>query len=88
MDLYAVYLGGTPASGRMGEDHEVVFVVARDVTAMKSQAKAKWGGSGRPHVDAYEVLQSVDGYAVSLSVAGEHLPRAVVDDNAEPFDED
>jgi hypothetical protein len=30
MDLFAVHLGGSVAPGRMGEDHEVVFVVAAD----------------------------------------------------------
>jgi len=31
--LYAAFLGGELADGRMGEDHEVVFVVAGDSTA-------------------------------------------------------
>ena len=82
--LYAVFLGGTPAKGRMGEDHEVVFVVASDVAEMKTLAKAKWTGVGRPHVDAYEALQHVDGFDISL-VAGVNVhARAITDDNETP----
>ena len=36
----------------MGEDHEVVFVVADDMVSARRAAKAKWGGDGRAHVDA------------------------------------
>jgi len=87
MHLYAVYLGGTPARGRLGEDHEVVFVVADDVAEMKKRAKAKWGGDGRPHVDAYEQLDLVDGYAVHLAPRRGEVVRQVIDDNDQPFDE-
>ena len=50
--LYAAFLGGDLGTGRMGEDHEVVFVVAEDAVSARRAAKAKWGGAGRPHVDA------------------------------------
>ena len=43
--LYAVYLGGDPAPGRLGEDHEMVFVVATDPRAAKQAARAKWTGA-------------------------------------------
>ena len=39
--LFAAFLGGELADGRMGEDHEVVFVVADDV------AVGPPGGQGR-----------------------------------------
>ncbi len=87
MELYAVYLGGNQGKGRMGEDHEVVFVVADDVAEMKRKAKAKWAGVGRPHVDAYERLEHVDGYAITLAQGGLVTERQVVDDNDTPFDE-
>ncbi len=70
MFLFAVYLGGPLADGRMGEDHEVVFVVAPDAAAAKSQARAKWHGEGRCHVDAVQQLVQVDGHAVSVAPAG------------------
>ena len=31
MHLFAAFLGGELAASRMGEDHEVVFVVAEDM---------------------------------------------------------
>jgi hypothetical protein len=70
MHLYAAFLGGPAPDGRMGEDHEVVFVVAEDGKAAKAAAKAKWGGSGRPHVDAVQRVDVVDGYSVALAATG------------------
>ncbi len=66
MHLYAAFLGGELAVGRMGEDHEVVFVVAEDMQAARRAAKAKWGGGGRAHVDALTRLDRIDGHAISL----------------------
>lgn len=54
----------------MGEDHEVVFVVADDTTAARLAAKAKWGGDGRAHVDALLQVEMIDGYAVRLEESG------------------
>ena len=70
MHLFAAFLGGELRSGRMGEDHEVVFVVAEDMEAARRAAKAKWGGGGRAHVDALTRLDMVDGFAVGLELAG------------------
>jgi len=64
--LYAVYLGGDPAPGRLSEDHEAVLVVAEDLASARRQARAKWSGASRPHVDAVRVVDVVDGYAVVL----------------------
>jgi hypothetical protein len=66
--LYAIYLGGDPAPGRIGEDHEVVFVVAPDVTSARRLARGKWKGDDpKPHVDMVQELDVIDGYEVSLS---------------------
>jgi hypothetical protein len=51
----------------MGEDHEVVFVVGEDIKDVRRRARAKWGGVGRPHVDAVQRLDRVDGYDIRLS---------------------
>ena len=69
--LYAVYLGGDPAPGRLGEDHEVVFVVAADVKAARKAARPKWTGIGRSHVDAVREITTVDGYRIDLTETGE-----------------
>jgi hypothetical protein len=68
--LYAAFLGGELADGRMGEDHEVVFVVADDSTAARKAAHAKWSGAGRGHVDAVTRVDVIDGYRVSLEQGG------------------
>jgi hypothetical protein len=65
--LYAVYLGGDPAPGRLTEDHEVVLVVASDLPEARRRARAKWGGATRPHVDAVRLVDVVDGFAVTLN---------------------
>ncbi|MGH9093356.1 MAG: DUF1543 domain-containing protein [Acidimicrobiales bacterium] len=81
MHLYAAFLGGPAPDGRMGEDHEVVFVVAADGRAAKEAARAKWRGTGRGHVDAVERIDVIDGYAVSLSPAdgGGPVDRTALD---------
>ncbi len=70
MHLYAAYLGGPLPDGRMGEDHEMVMVVADDLQQAKALATAKWSGAGRGHVDAVQQIDMVDGYEVSLAQAG------------------
>lgn len=70
VQLYAAYLGGPMAGDRMGEDHEVVLVVAPDSGEARRRARAKWSGPGRPHVDALERVDMVDGFAVHLERAG------------------
>jgi hypothetical protein len=69
--LYAAYLGGPMEDHRMGEGHEVVLVVASDTTEARSRAKSKWSGPGRPHVDALQRIEMVDGFAVRLEQAGD-----------------
>ena len=70
MDLYAAYLGGPLADGRVGEDHEVVLVVAADRREAKTRAVAKWKGTPPGHLDALERIERVDGFAVTLSQVG------------------
>ncbi len=71
MHLFVAFLGGDLSPGRIGEDHEVVFVVAEDELSARRAAKAKWGGDGRPHVDALTRLDVIDGYGVGLTHRGE-----------------
>jgi hypothetical protein len=68
--LFVAYLGGELGPGRMGEDHEVVFVVAEDMRSARQAARDKWRGDGRAHVDALTRLDMVDGYAIGLRRAG------------------
>ena len=72
MYLYAVYLGGDLAPGRMGEDHEVVFVVGTDDQKdVRKRAQRKWTGTGRAHIDAVVRLDQIDGHAVNVTPNGE-----------------
>ncbi len=71
MHLYAAFLGGPMSEGRMGEGHEVVMVVARDLDEAKARAKTKWNGTGRAHVDALERIEVVDGFQIQLEQVGE-----------------
>ena len=83
--LYVVYLGGDPAPGRLGEDHEVAVVVAADVSEARRRARAKWAGVAEPHVDAVRVLDVVDGYAVTL-VPSDRAEDLDIDVTYEPAD--
>ena len=76
MPLYAVYLGGDLAPGRMGEDHEVVFVVGEDLDDVRRRAKAKWKGMGRAHVDAVERLDRIDGHEIRVVADPSGVERA------------
>jgi hypothetical protein len=69
--LYVAYLGGELSDGRIGEDHEVVFVVAEDMQQARTAAKAKWGGRGRSHVDALTRLDMIDGHGITLEPRGD-----------------
>jgi hypothetical protein len=66
MHLYVAFLGGSLGEDRMGEDHEVVMIVAEDRADARDKAKAKWRGPGRSHVDALQRIDVVDGFQVDL----------------------
>jgi hypothetical protein len=66
-NLYAVYLGGDPAPGRLSEDHETVLVVAPGVREARRAARAKWRGTTTAHVDGVRLIDVVDGFEVSLA---------------------
>jgi hypothetical protein len=84
-ELYAVYLGGDLAEGRMGEDHEVVFVVGGDASEVRRRARAKWNGAGRAHVDAIQRLDVIDGYEIGLRAVGGG-DRTLLDRTFDPGD--
>lgn len=73
--LYIAYLGGKLGNGRMGEDHEVVLVVAEDERSARQQAMEKWSGATKQgvHVDAVREVTSVDGYEIAVTGAENDL---------------
>jgi Domain of Unknown Function (DUF1543) len=80
MHLFAALLGGPVAEGRMGEDHEVVFVVASDAAQAKALARSKWSGAGRGHVDAVRRIDQVDGHELSLTKIEDGGDRTELED--------
>jgi len=70
MHLYAAYLGGPVGAGRMGEDHEVVLVVAADRDEARAKATAKWRGAPPGHLDALVRVDRVDGHEITLAEVG------------------
>ena len=85
MNLFAVYLGGYLADGRMAEDHEVVFAVGDDERDVKRRARAKWAGHGTAHVDAIQRMEVIDGYRVVLKEVG-GVDQVHLDTTYEPAD--
>jgi hypothetical protein len=45
--------------------------VSEDELSARRSAKAKWGGGGRPHVDALTRIDVIDGFAVGLEQEGD-----------------
>jgi hypothetical protein len=87
--LYAVYLGGDPAPGRLGEDHEVVFVVSTDPRSARRAARAKWSGADpKPHIDMIQELDAVDGFEVTLALTGKRSAEPAVPGYEPAFDDD
>ena len=72
-NLFAAVLGGNQTGSRLGEDHEVVFVVAEDEPEARAKAKTKWAGESPAglHVDSIGKLDLVDGYRITLVPQGE-----------------
>ncbi len=85
--LYAAYLGGDLADGRMGEDHEVVFVVGSNTADVRRRARAKWSGHGSAHIDAIQRLDRIDGFEVALNEVGGD-DQTTLDNNYDPADDD
>lgn len=84
--LYVVYLGGDQPPGRLGEDHEVVLVVASDVKEARRAARAKWSGHSSGHVDAVQTIDVVDGFEIQLlpteRVSANEMDTTYVDDES------
>ncbi|MGH8192601.1 MAG: DUF1543 domain-containing protein [Rhodanobacteraceae bacterium] len=65
--LIACVLGGT-APGAQTELHDVAFAVGESLEAVHAQLLASWFGDPHGlHVDAWCVLESVEGYRVRLA---------------------
>lgn len=63
LQLFVVLLGGYN-SGDLLEAHNLFIGVAEELTALKEQMKKSWAGV--THVDAYMILNQVDGYDIII----------------------
>lgn len=64
--LIACVLGGT-ATGARTELHDIAFAVGRDVESVHEQLLESWFGEARGlHVDAWTILDTIEGFRVSL----------------------
>ena len=72
--LYVVFLGGKLPPNRVGEDHEIVFVVANSQFEAKEKAKEKWQGHTTIglHIDAIKRIDKVDNYKIIIEKTREN----------------
>lgn len=87
LKLFVVFLGGRLEAGRMGEDHEVVAVVAKSIDDARAKARQKWKGTDlKSHVDSVMEISCVDGYRVLLEQSRENSGNGIrVDDHFVEF---
>lgn len=64
--LYAVLLGGKIREENLMEDHQLVFVVAKDEKEARKLGKLKWPEADSIHVDGTQVINQVDGFRIIL----------------------
>ena len=72
--LFAVLLGGRAPNCRV-ELHDVAFAVGHSLEDTHSQLLDQWFGTARGlHVDAYAVVDQVEGFRVALAPEPQHEP--------------
>lgn len=65
--LFMLLLGCKP-EGRFTEQHDILFGIANEVKDLKSDIIASWPeAKGKMHVDAWRVVENVNGYAVEIA---------------------
>lgn len=71
----------------MGEDHEVVAVIAKNIDDARAKARKKWKGADlKSHVDSVMEISAVDGYRVLLEQSRENSGNGIrVDDRFVEF---
>lgn len=64
--LFMLLLGCRP-TGRNTEQHDIYFGIARSLKDLIPDIKAFWKGSGEIHIDAFRIVNNVDGYQISVN---------------------
>lgn len=78
LKLFIVLLGGYNKSDLL-EAHNLFIGVAEELGSLKPQMKKSWPGT--THVDAYMILNQVDGFDISIkpgTPSGDEFPMLVV----------
>lgn len=76
-NLFMVLLGCKPR-GRLTEQHDIFFGIARQLSDLKIDMIHAWPeAEGKLHVDAWRKITSVDGFAVSVGKRSEGVEQSL-----------
>ena len=64
--LFMLMLGCRPV-GRNTEQHDVYFGIAKTLKDLVPDIKSFWKSSGNIHIDAWRVVNNVDGYQIKIT---------------------
>lgn len=64
--LFMLLLGCRPA-GRNTEQHDIYFGIAKTLKDLIPAIKSFWKSSGNIHIDAWRVVNNVDGYQIKVT---------------------
>ncbi len=64
--LFMLLLGCRPA-GRNTEQHDIYFGIAKSLKDLIPDIRAFWKSSGNIHIDAFRVVNNVDGYEIKVT---------------------
>ena len=64
--LFMLLLGCRP-EGRNTEQHDIYFGIAKSLKDLIPDIKSFWKASGNIHIDAWRVVNNVDGYQIKIT---------------------
>jgi hypothetical protein len=64
--LFMLLLGCRPV-GRNTEQHDTYFGIAKNLKDLIPNIKSFWKSSGNIHIDAWRIVNNVDGYQIKIS---------------------
>lgn len=64
--LFMILVGAT-VPGRFTEQHDIFFGVGDSLDAIKPAVKKYWEGAKGIHIDAWRMIQHVEGFNISIS---------------------
>jgi len=64
--LFMLLLGCRP-TGRNTEQHDIYFGIAKSLKDLIPGIKTFWKSSGNIHIDAWRIVNNVDGYQINLT---------------------